>query len=209
MTKNEDLYYGLDYLPFVISDWLNESASQRALRENYVLVRGEEILGFVSVYFQNERKTAVKFAFRIAKELRGGGYGKLTTSLLNRRLTTSYPQLGSIISAMADVEEDQIKSSKFGELLTVKSISVYKFRRDQVISALSKKDLGLTELSKNQFAGLLRDPRICHLLDNNILTLNWVPVRAQTEEDIEFAVRKRQTVMVEEGGQQASLREML
>ena len=177
------------------------------MRENYVLTKGDVVVGFVSVYFQNDRNTAVKFAFRIGKEWRGDGYGRMTTSLLNRRLTHTYPQLGSIISAIPDVDltEDQMRSHKFGNLLTVKAISVYKFRCDQL--TLKEPQARLDTLSKTEFAEALRECRLQHLLENNILHLNWVPVRAQTEQDVEFAVRKKQTVMVEGAGSVTSLRQ--
>merc|ERR1711936_794173 len=184
LTRNEDLYSGLDYLPSILQDWLRESgSSERSMRENYVLTKGDVVVGFVSVYFQNDRNTAVKFAFRIGKEWRGDGYGRMTTSLLNRRLTHTYPQLGSIISAIPDVDltEDQMRSHKFGNLLTVKAISVYKFRCDQL--TLKEPQARLDTLSKIEFAEALRECRLQHLLENNILHLNWVPVRAQTDQD--------------------------
>ena len=210
LTKDEDLYSGMDYLAFVLNNWISESSSPGSLRENFVLMEGKKLIGFTSVYFQNERNTAVKFAVRIAKELRGKGYGKKLEHLLQETLTKKYPQLGSFISVIADQGKIRdLGSPKFGKLLTVKAILVYKFRCNQLITPVKEDNPRLTELSKDEFAGVLRAGRIRHLLENNLLHMQFVPVRPRTEEDIEFAVRKRQSVMVGEtsaGGGITSLR---
>ena len=43
-----------------------------------------------------------------------------------------------------------------------------------------------------------RAGRVRHLLESDLLLLQFVPVRPRTEQDVQFAVRKRQSVMVEE-----------
>ena len=200
----------MDYLPFVLDNWICESSRPGSLRENYVLLDGINLIGFASVYFLNNRNTAVKYAVRIDKELRGKGYGKILERLLQDTLTKKYPQLGSFISAIADQGEIRhLGSPKFGKVLTVKAILVYKFRCNQLITPVKEDNPRLTELSKDEFAGVLRAGRIRHLLENNILHMQYVPVRPCTEDDIEFAVRKRQSVMVGEtsaGGGITSLR---
>ena len=162
------------------------------------------------MYFQNNRNTAVKFAVRIEKELRGQGHGKILDHLLQETLTKKYPQLGSFMSVIVD--EGKIRnlgSPKFGNLLTVKAILDYKFRCNQLISPAEEENTRLTTLSRDQFAGVLRAGRVRHLLENDLLHLQFVPVRPRTEQDVQFAVRKRQSVMVEEisaGAGLASLR---
>ena len=204
------MYSGTDYLAFALKNWLSESSSGGSLRENYVLLAGNNLVGFTSVYFQNNRSTAVKFAVRIAKELRGKGYGKMLDHLLQETLAKKYPQLGSFISVIVD--QGKIKnlgSPKFGKLLTVKAVLDYKFRCNQLISLVEEGDTRLTTLSREQFAGVLREHRVRHLLESDLLHMQFVPVKPRTEEDIEFAVRKRQSVMVEEisaGGGISSLR---
>jgi len=161
------------------------------------------VLGFVSVYFLNNRNTAVKFAFRVHKELRGSGYGKMIQTILDKTLTSTYPQLQSSMSAIyrdGGMTKEEMKSPKLGNLLTVKAIVIYKFRCNQLVSVAKDEDTVLATLSKAQFAEVLRDSRLSPLLENNLLHMNWVPVRAQTEQDVDFAVRKRQTVMVQERG---------
>ena len=53
LTKDEDLYSGMDYLAFVLNNWISESSSPGSLRENFVLMEGKKLIGFTSVYFQN------------------------------------------------------------------------------------------------------------------------------------------------------------
>ena len=208
LTKDDGLHPGTDYLPFVLNNWLSESSSPGSLRENYVLLSGTDVIGFTSLYFQNDRNTAVKFAVRILKELRGKGYGKKLEHLLHETLTMRYPQLGSF--ELVIVDEGKIRnlgSPQFGDVLTHKALLDYKFRCNQLeIPPVGK---GLSELSKDEFAEDLRAGRVRHLLENNLLHMQFVPVRPRTEEDIEFAVRKRQSVMAEEisaGGAISSLR---
>ena len=53
-------------------------------------------------------------------------------------------------------------------------------------------------ISREEFAGVLRSKHIReNLLEQNIVHMNWVPVLLETEEDIEFAVRKKQVVLLE------------
>ena len=52
----------------------------------------------------------------------------------------------------------------------------------------------MATLSKIQFRGLLQNGRLTQLCPNQCLHMNWVPILPQTEEDIEFAVRKKATV---------------
>ena len=171
---------------------------------------GNNLIGFTSVYFQNNRNTAVKFAVRIEKELRGQGHGKILDHLLQETLTKKYPQLGSFMSVIVD--EGKIRnlgSPKFGNLLTVKAVLYYNFRCNQLISVVEEENPRLVALSRDQFAGVVREQRVRHLLESDLLHMQFVPVRPRTEEDIEFAVRKRQSVMVEEasaGGAISSLR---
>ena len=168
------------------------------------------MVGFTSVYFQNNRSTAVKFAVRIAKELRGKGYGKMLDHLLQETLAKKYPQLGSFISVIVDQGKiENLGSPKFGKLLTVKAVLDYKFRCNQLISLVEEGNTRLTTLSREEFAVALREHRVQHLLESDLLHMQFVPVKPRTEEDIEFAVRKRQSVMVEEisaGGGISSLR---
>ena len=168
------------------------------------------MIGFTSLYFQNDRNTAVKFAVRILKELRGKGYGKKLEHLLQETLTKKYPQLGSFLSVIVD--EGKIRnlgSPHFGNLLTLRALLDYKFPCNQLIPPAVEGKTRLSQLSRNEFAEVLRAGRVSHLLESDLLHMQFVPVRPRTEEDIEFAVRKRQSVMAEEisaGGAISSLR---
>ena len=54
----------------------------------------------------------------------------------------------------------------------------------------------LVTLDKNQFRGLLQQNGR-HLFQNGCLHMNWVPILLDTEEDIEFAVRKNALVIAD------------
>ena len=55
----------------------------------------------------------------------------------------------------------------------------------------------LLSLDKSDFAKKLRVKHFRKLLENNIINLNWVPIVLDTEDDIEFATRKQQIVMMD------------
>ena len=50
--------------------------TDHALRDNIVFLLAGRIIGFESFYFQNGGTVASRFAFRVAANLRGKGYGR-------------------------------------------------------------------------------------------------------------------------------------
>ena len=92
----------------------------------------------------------------------------------------------SVISAIpdADLPDQEIVSTKHGRLLTVKTIHDFKLRLEDVPKPGYEADPGLLRLrtlSRQEFSALLRDGRLTHLLDSNVIHMNWVPVVLGTE----------------------------
>ena len=75
ITRRENLWAGMDYLPFTLHNWLKEAEAENSDRENYVLVLREKIVGFRSVQFMRGRSSSAMFAFRVSREIRGKGFG--------------------------------------------------------------------------------------------------------------------------------------
>ena len=130
ITSQEELYRGMDYLPFALKSWLKEGADEKSNRENYVFTLIGNIVGFVSIYFQNAGKVAVKFAFRVSKHIRGKGYGRQITILLEQHLKKNHANLESTVSSISDMDltDEEINSPKHGKLLAVKSYPTYKIK---------------------------------------------------------------------------------
>ena len=84
ITRRENLWAGMDYLPFALHNWLEEAEEEDSDRENYVLVLGEKIVGFRSVHFMRGRSSSAMFAFRVSREIRGKGFGTFLTELTSR-----------------------------------------------------------------------------------------------------------------------------
>ena len=134
----------------------------------------------------------------------------------------------SVISAIpdADMPDQEIVSAKHGRLLTVKTIHDFKLRLAGVAQLAQVPGVDgdhggghpglLRTLASQEFAALLRGGRLAHLLESNMVHMNWVPVVLGTEvragryafkyinldnipsqADIEFATRKRQVVLVD------------
>ena len=95
----------------------------------------------------------------------------------------------SVISAIpdADLPDQEIVSTKHGRLLTLKTIHDFKLRPGdvpQLAQVPGEADPGLPRLrtlARQEFSALLRDGRLAHLLDSNMLHMNWVPVVLGTE----------------------------
>ena len=75
ITEGEDLWDGCDYLPFALKDILEEEHlnGETSRIKSFVFLYQEEIIGFHVLGFQSEN-FAVKFSFRIKKELQGLGF---------------------------------------------------------------------------------------------------------------------------------------
>ena len=84
ITKGEDLYGGLDNLPFALEAWLREGETEESNRRNLIFTLNETIVGFMSLYFQNSGKVCAKFGFRVSKIIRGKGFGKQITALVGK-----------------------------------------------------------------------------------------------------------------------------
>ena len=199
ITKSENLYNGMDYLPFALKNWLQEAAIDDSNRLNVIFTRDGEVVGFESVYFMNDKKVAVRFAFRISKYVRGKGFGKQAIKLLGTYLKDSYPGLASILSSIPDfsLSDEEAQSTKHGKLLVATSVCTYSVQYNDLKSVnILDSATNLSLVSKEEFRKLLKSQGLQHLLANNLLHINWIPILLETDDDIEFAVRKKQTVLV-------------
>lgn len=198
ITADEDLYGGLDYLPHVLLSWLQEGSCQTSNRRNLVFTLFGHIIGFRSLYFQNGGKVCARFGFRVTKFYRGQGFGKQMTILVRRYLHEKFPQVQFTLSVIPDndMTDEQVNSPKQGSLVSVKSVLNYKICKEKSSPPLVLES-PCFPITKTEFADLLRDNDATqHLLDNNLVHMNWVPVIPETEDDIEFATRKKQVVLV-------------
>jgi hypothetical protein len=200
MTREENFYGGMDYLPFALKNWLKEGAYEKSNKENFVFTLVGKIVGFVSIYFQNAGKVAVKFAFRVSKHIRGKGYGRQITILLEKYLKENHANLESTMSSISDMDltEEEINSPKHGKLLAVKSYPTYKIKLEDLSSVSTKTcKQKFSVVSRQKISEILRRKNTQDLLPSNLLHMNWVPVLLETEEDIDFAVRKKQIILAE------------
>ena len=203
ITKGEILYNGMDYLPIALRPWLEESDSKYSNRLNVIFTLEGRVVGFRSVYFLNDKKVAIRFAFRISKDIRGKGFGKQATKLLDDYLKCNYPNLTSTLSSIHDLvdTDDDVRSSKHGALLASKSCPTYSVHCDELkILNISNNAHNLSLISKEEFRTLLRNKDFKKLIPNNLLHVNWIPILLETENDIEFVVRKNQIVLAQRHG---------
>jgi len=198
ITKGEELWGGLDYLPFALKPWLKEGEDEKSNRRNLVFTIHEKMVGFMSIYFQNGGKVCVKFAFRVSRIIRGKGFGKQITALVGNYLRENFPNLETTISAIPDLDlpDEEIMSPKHGNLLAVKSVLVYTIRMES-INVLEMEEDDCKVITKEEFANVLSaKERTKNLLPHNFVHMNHVPVILETEQDIEFATRKKQIVLL-------------
>lgn len=198
ITRNEFLWNGLDYLPFALKNWLEESNQVGTNRENIVFLLDDLVVGFESFYFQDGGNIAARFSFRVKQELRGKGLGREMLEIQFKYLKKHFPNVVYSLSAIPDIAlpDEAFQSTKFGELLAKRP--VVNIRID--LNTYKFPDLSadcLTVLDKNQFRALLQDGGFSRLTGSKLLHMNWVPILLNTKEDVEFAVRKDARVIVE------------
>ena len=198
ITAGEQLYDGYDLLPCALEAWLREGEDLTSNRHNFVFCPEESIVGFRSIYFQDGGRACVRFAFRISKFLRGKGFGRHATTLLEEYLRENFPDLEKVLSAKSDANlcDEEIKSSKHGELLFVKSVINYKFSMPFITIPETAED-GFRFIPREEFSQILgSEEKTGNILQHNIAHVHWVPVILGTEADIEFATRQKQDVLL-------------
>merc|ERR1719186_80932 len=202
ITSGEDLWDGCDYLPSVLEDWLEEEEvkGKESKVRSFVFILVEEIVGFRSLNFQSEN-CAVKFAFRVKKKLRGKGYGREMRNIFEDHLEKCFPKNLVTLSCVPDwdLTDNELKSRKYGDLLLVRPYMVVCFKPSGVLMR-KVEDLpqGLKVISNEEFKHVLKNKNVQErLLESNILHIDFTPIVLDSEEAIEYATDKDQTVMVE------------
>ena len=203
MENPNEIYDGMDYLPHALYNWLMESEKEGTNRENFVLTfDGEnDIVGFISFFFMSSRTTGTKYAFRVSNKIRGKGFGKLFSSMLDSVLLEENPELKSVMSAVPDhaMTDEEVVNPKHGDLLTVKHCHEFFLTYPEldkcVVDKKAAKNLSI--LDKDEFSNTLKQGTFTDHLENNIIHMNWVPAVIDTDDDIDFITRKNQIVMVD------------
>ena len=176
ITAEENLFGGLDYLPAKLQGWLNEGEDKVSCRHNLVFILKQKVVGFISLYFHNGGKTCVKFAFRISKMIRGQGYGKILSELVQKYLRDNFSTVEKVISAIGDhdLTDEEIRSPKHGEVLVVKSFLVYLIDMEKFTCPKSEENT-FNLINKEEFAGILRSQEnVGHLLEGNLIHMGIV-----------------------------------
>ena len=200
----------MDYLPHVLYNWLLESENEGTNRESFVLtLNGEEnIVGFISFYFMSNRTTGVKFAFQVSNKIRGKGFGKLFSSMLESFLLKENSSLKSVISSLPDhtMTDEEVNNPKHGDLLTVKNCHEFFLTYPQLNTCLDRMGVKkLSILTKQHFSIALKQRTFNKHLENNIIHMSWVPAVIDTDDDIDFISRNDQIVMTDEESSSLSI----
>ena len=66
-STDKEFYGGMDYLPHALYNWLVEGSDPDSRRKNLIFLLDQKIVGFMSIYFQRNWRSCVKFAFRIKR----------------------------------------------------------------------------------------------------------------------------------------------
>ena len=125
----------------------------------------KSIVGFKSVHFMRARRSCAMFAFRVSKDIRGKGYGRVIQTMISDHLLKGNPDLKTAISAIPDrdMTDAEIVNPKHGELLTVKADHTFKLRWSDLPDGAEK--CSLQRLSKESFSDLLRGQTLDHLFE--------------------------------------------
>ena len=142
---------------------------------------------------------------KIAASLRGKGFGRRMLELQFQYIKDQFPNANHTISAIPDIDlpDEAFNSGKFGERL--KKACKLKINIDlHEYKFPGSTGSELTALSKEEFRQILKNGDVCRLTGVNMLDMNWVPILLDTEEDIEFAVRKDALAVVGKVGDSVS-----
>jgi len=200
ITEGEELWDGLDYLPYALGPWLEEANDRTSARRNYVFLLDQRIMGFASVYIQGGGSVASIFAYRVCKNLRGKGYGKQVIKMLDAMLVREWGGLTTHLSAVRRHQGGSPLPKEYS-LLVKRDAPVFKTS----LAVLQERSWPkhLMSIDRYQFATLLSSQvNVDQLLEAGTLHINWIPILPITESDIEFAVRKAQAVLLEGSVQQ-------
>ena len=195
ITKDENLYYGRDYLPHYLKDWLEQGIDRQSNRRNLVFLLDNKIVGFRSLYFQNGGTVVVFYGRRISRNIRGKGFGRKLAELNIEYLKNNYPKPTQTLALIADhdLPNDEIFNSKHGELLSKKSVVLYHLKFQEMTDLLVKYAEPRNEnqfLINDEFKQVLRNKKfVSEALENETLIIKWDPILLKTEEDIEFATK--------------------
>ena len=207
ITREENLWDGMDYLPFALNKWLREAEEAASNRENYVLVLADKIVGFRSVHFMRARTSCAMFAMRVSREIRGKGYGKAIQSMMTENILKGNPNLKTALSAKPDrdMTDKELVNPKHGTLLTVKVDHTFKMKWSDLPIVTEKHSL--QKLSKEKFSKLLLTTSLDHLFEGGVVHMNWVPVKlaSRDRDDIEFVTRKKQIVLMDDNKKSLSI----
>ena len=105
------------------------------------------------------------FAFRVSKDIRGKGYGRVIQTMMTDNLLKENPDLKTAISSIPDrhLTDSEIVNPKHGELLTVKDVHLFKLRCSELPDGDEK--CYLQRLSKEKFSDLLQSQSLDHLFE--------------------------------------------
>ena len=213
ITKDENLYDGRDYLPYLLQDWLEDGSDQNSNRRNlvFLLKDDNQIVGFRSIYFQSGGTVAAFFARRIRKDLRGKGLGRRLLELTVEYLKSKFPLVTDSLVSIGNhdlPDSEFVNNSRNGKLLTRRSCTSYEVTlnafKEQLIKyaqplPMQQLDDGENNhfkfLTKDQYKQVLRNKHfVSEALENDTILLNWVPVLIKTEGDYECAAMNSQYI---------------
>ena len=166
ITKDEKLYGGRDYLPHCLRKWLEQGIDKKSNRRNLVFLLDNQIVGFISLYFQNGGKVVETSAKRITTGLRGKGFGRKISELNIEYLKNNYPNATHTLSVIADhdLPDSEVYHPNKGELLTKKSVIFYEHTMSKMTDLLVKFVASLSEPRNENLTQFLTKDEFKHCL---------------------------------------------
>ena len=93
--------------------------------------------------------------------------------------------------------DDEINNEKHGQLLSLNCCHIFKIPIFEFLKISLTPTERLEALENEDFSKKLRNGDLAHMIENNIVHINFVPAAFETMEDIEFITRKKQTVLID------------
>jgi hypothetical protein len=195
LAISQGVYLGLDYLPAVYSQWVEEAAATpRPDRFSFVVRQAGSIVGYFSMLFTRDRRRFMLSAERVTGKLQGRGIGRTIEKFAGsfaRGLQVPPGHVPHQVVAIANVflPDASLARKLAAEGEVVLSLSAPLFLVDPVLLQGWAAGAGLVvgQLGVSPDLGTpLGNTNWDTLVPGNVLHVNWDPFTPSCQEDLDY-----------------------
>jgi hypothetical protein len=201
LAISRGVYAGLDYLPAVYTQWVEEAAATnpRPDRFSFVVRQAGSIVGYFSILFTRDRRRFMLSAERVAEELQGRGIGRRIEEFVGRFARGLQVQPGDVPHQLVAIGNVVISDASLARKLVAEgevllSLSAPLFLVDAALlqrwAARARPVVG--QLGVSTDLGIpLGSTDWDTLVPGNVLHVNWDPFSPSCQEDLDYVINPK------------------